>query len=269
VIAELVQAKIWIDEGPACEFFYLHDFLDWNMSKAQWEAKKAAAKLGGKAKAAKVSPKKSQPNPAKTPANSLPHGIAHGTPDGVPKRCQSSAKVPADPLPDSDSEIDLPDQNNPPNPPAMKPKPTLPHGTHELKLHFVAEFLRLRNAKFDLPPKIWGRAQTAFGGLVETYTLDGAKGILTKALGSPWCNRVNPWEILADAAHYLGEKPSTQLGLLNGSKPEKWGPGGGNGPQPNASDPRDRYVARRFGETDDEFEQRKADVKAGKRGPND
>jgi hypothetical protein len=51
-VQELLDAGIW-EESPDDESIWLiHDFLDWNMSRAQWEAKTAAGSAGGRAKAA-------------------------------------------------------------------------------------------------------------------------------------------------------------------------------------------------------------------------
>lgn len=69
----LVAANIWEDHG---EHWFLHDFLDWNMSREQWQKKVASASAGGAAKAAKRSPSVVPPP--------LPHGRAPGTPDGLP-----------------------------------------------------------------------------------------------------------------------------------------------------------------------------------------
>jgi hypothetical protein len=242
-VASLVEAKIWEDKSGS---WLIHDFLDWNLSREDWEKKVKAAKAGGAAKAAKST---------KQQKSSVPHGKPNGrqAASHMPAGC-SAITLPL-PLPDSDSDSDsdLSDRKIPP----------APQGGHELKLHFVSEFQRLRGAEFKIPKNQWGRAMGALATLADTYTVTGAKDIVTKALASPWCNRVAPWEIVSDASRYLGEKPSAGF---NGSKPEKHGPGRGNGPQPNAAEERNRYVARRFGETDDEFERRKADVRAGKRG---
>lgn len=51
-IKSLLDAKIWHDKG---EHYELHDFLDWNLSKAQWQARVSAGAAGGRAKAAKRS----------------------------------------------------------------------------------------------------------------------------------------------------------------------------------------------------------------------
>jgi hypothetical protein len=102
-IAELTRetpklSPVWEDRGDEYE---LHDFLDWNMSRSEWEAKVAAASAGGRAKAAKGS------------AKPMPCG-SHMA-EQVPAICYSKS-LPS-PLPDSDSDSDL-ENKNPPNPPA-------------------------------------------------------------------------------------------------------------------------------------------------------
>jgi hypothetical protein len=51
IIDELARAKLWhVLDG--C--YQIHDFLDWNMSKADYEARARAGSAGGKAKASKT-----------------------------------------------------------------------------------------------------------------------------------------------------------------------------------------------------------------------
>lgn len=79
-------------------------------------------------------------------------------------------------------------------------------GVHELKLHYVAEFERTRNAKPNFG-KAWSRAMKAFGDMLLAHKLDGAKQIITTALGDQWVRRINPWELRDDANKYIGKQP--------------------------------------------------------------
>jgi hypothetical protein len=94
-IAELTRSTaklspVWEDRGDEYE---LHDFLDWNMSRSEWETKVAAASAGGRAKA------------AKRIANMLPHG-SHMA-EHTASSCCSKSLPPPLPDSDSDSEINL------------------------------------------------------------------------------------------------------------------------------------------------------------------
>lgn len=97
-ISELVSSEIWKSAGENA--WLVHDFLSYNMSKAQWEEKVAAAKAGGNAKAAKGK-KDATPSP-------VPHGTPDGKADGMPEPCQNSAESLPQPLPDSDPIINTP-----------------------------------------------------------------------------------------------------------------------------------------------------------------
>jgi len=126
-------------------------------------------------------------------------------------------------------------------------------GAHELKLHYVAEFEATRGATPEFG-KQWSRAMKDFGELVTTHGLDLAKTICSNALRDEYTRRINPWELIADANKHIGSRPGpartrqqVQMGATAGwtadeslpwAKPEKWGPGCGNGPQPNDPDNR-------------------------------
>jgi hypothetical protein len=100
-VGSLVRAGIWEERG---EHWYLHDFLDWNMSREQWLKRLAAASAGGNAKAAR-SASKSAPHSTPPPLANVCH-VA----DQV--ECQTAAKTLPGGLPcalpdsESDSESD-------------------------------------------------------------------------------------------------------------------------------------------------------------------
>lgn len=110
-VRELVNAGIWEEGESNSELFHLHDFLQWNMSKSQWEAKKAAGRAGGEAKAANYAPAKHKQSPQQkastglAPARELPRHQLEQVPQHLPSTCSS---VPlADSDSDSDSEIEI------------------------------------------------------------------------------------------------------------------------------------------------------------------
>ena len=212
-IQELLAARIWEDGG---DLYFVHDFLDWNMSREQWMVKVSSAKAGGAAKAAKAL------------ASHLPHGKPHGREVASHMACQKPARCSAitlpSPLPDSDSDSEerRDPEEIPPNPPRGKSKAKPVSETTEgnqLKIHYASEFERLRGAKFDLPGKQWGRATNAFVSLAETYGLERSKEICTRALGDTYCHRVAPWDIANNAANHLGSKPNAQLKLVRPPQP--------------------------------------------------
>lgn len=81
------------------------------------------------------------------------------------------------------------------------PKDPVP-GAHDLKLHYVAEFKRTRDAEPNFG-KGWGRAVKAFGELVATHGLERSKGIVTQALSDQYTRRINPWELVDDANKHI------------------------------------------------------------------
>jgi hypothetical protein len=105
-VGSLVRAGIWEERG---EHWYLHDFLDWNMSREQWLKRVAAASAGGNAKASR-SASKSAPHSTPPPLANVCH-VA----DQV--ECQTAAKTLPGGLPcalpesesesESDSDPDL------------------------------------------------------------------------------------------------------------------------------------------------------------------
>jgi hypothetical protein len=74
-IKSLLDAKVWHDKG---DHYELHDFLDWNLSKAQWEARVSAGSAGGKAKAAKRSTEDSVPS-SRPPPDDASKRLAHAS----------------------------------------------------------------------------------------------------------------------------------------------------------------------------------------------
>ena len=101
------------------------------------------------------------------------------------------------------------------------------HETHDLKLHYVAEFERTRKAKAEFGRQ-WSRAMRSFRELHEVHGLELAKSIITAALSDSFARRVTPWELVEDACKWVGERPKSG---------PKFTP-----PQPN--DEKNRYVPR-------------------------
>jgi hypothetical protein len=88
-IESLVSAGIWEDHGDSYE---IHDYLDWNLSKAQWLSKVAAGAAGGRAKAANSN------------SNQLAPARATDLADARQKPEQTASTTPSAPLADSDTE---------------------------------------------------------------------------------------------------------------------------------------------------------------------
>lgn len=47
----------------------------------------------------------------------------------------------------------------------------------------------------------------AFGELVTTHGLDGAKTIVSRALADEYARRIEPWALVDDAVRWLGKRP--------------------------------------------------------------
>lgn len=99
--------------------------------------------------------------------------------------------------------------NGKPKPSARKAKPTTPThpGTDALKLHYVAELKRTRQA--DAVFQTWSRAMRAFSDLIELVGKEKAEAVITTALADPYTKRIQPWELLADANKHMGTPPRT------------------------------------------------------------
>jgi len=80
-------------------------------------------------------------------------------------------------------------------------------GAHELKVHYVAEFKRTRNAEPQFG-KRWSRAMKSFGELVTNHGLEDAKRRVTRALSDEWVRRINPWELAEDGNKFVGPQPT-------------------------------------------------------------
>lgn len=102
----------------------------------------------------------------------------------------------------------------PSNPKVKTPKPSKapkaqqtqpqPPGTHELKLHFVAEFERVKGETPQFG-KQWSRAMKAFGELVTTHGLERAKLIVGRGIADNF-RKPLPWRIAQDSVMYQGEQ---------------------------------------------------------------
>jgi hypothetical protein len=115
------------------------------------------------------------------------------------------------------------------------PKPPSAHT--QLVTHYTAEFERARQAK----PCFGGREAKAVQSLLVAAQgdLERAKGFVTNAYTDPfWHSKATILDIAKDPSKFASRE------TLRPGQPgyEKWGPGGGNGPQPN--DPDHPYVPR-------------------------
>lgn len=101
-------------------------------------------------------------------------------------------------------------------------KPPPVEGSHDLKLHYVAEYERRRGVKPEFG-KQWSLAMKALGELVTAHGLDAAKGIVTRAFADDWVatNRCQPWEIARDANKWRGRQPNAngKVGVQQGLAP--------------------------------------------------
>jgi hypothetical protein len=101
-------------------------------------------------------------------------------------------------------------------------------GSHELKLHYVAEYERTRRTKPEFG-KRWSRAVKAFGEMVKDHGLDGAKAIVTRALSDQFVKRISPWQLAEDANNHKGAaakgRPGVpvQRGMASGLDASKMG----------------------------------------------
>lgn len=226
-VAELVNARIWDRIEGDDSAFNVHDFLDWNMSRAQWKAKKDAGSAGGKAKAAA---KAKQPLKQKTSKRLAPAS------DVLEQKPSTSSSVP---LADSDSDSDSDSEDR--SEKRSGDLPRLPDGKptgksdHQLLIdHYHDKFLVVRGAK----PVVGGREAKAAKTLLDSVGRDLSRAIATidNAYADQWWrDKVTILDIAGNPSRFI-------TASLPAAKPERWGPGGGNGPQPN--DPNNRYKAK-------------------------
>jgi hypothetical protein len=123
--------------------------------------------------------------------------------------------------------------------------------------HYFATFESRRRSK----PCFGGREGKAANQLLDSVAGDlaRAKAILTNAYADPfWGDKATILDIARDPSKFV------TAGLPVKSNGYHRSP-----PQPNEPDMRDRYVPRQLGETDEQLEARRAEVKAGIRGPFD
>ncbi len=96
-IKKLVQAGLWI---PTVDGYEINDFLKYNMSRARYEALRAAGKLGGE--------RSGDARRSKTEAPAEAHASAHGR----PKTKQTASKTEAPPEHDHDHDHDHEERSN-------------------------------------------------------------------------------------------------------------------------------------------------------------
>jgi hypothetical protein len=105
-IDELLENGIWVSKSSEYE---IHDFLDWNMSREQWEAKKENGSRGGKAKSLNNNGLDTDEDLAGAVAPATAGATAGATAkqdislEQKPSKC--SSEIVATPLADSDSEF--------------------------------------------------------------------------------------------------------------------------------------------------------------------
>lgn len=222
-VKELIDARIWDRiEGDDAALF-VHDFLDWNMSRAQWQAKKDAGSAGGKAKAA--AKQKQQPK-QKTSKRLAPAS------DSLEQNTSTSSSVP---LADSDlrSPISDPEERNQKEdlPRSPNGEPTATTGYPELVKSYFDAFEARRLSK----PLFGSREGKAVKALLSASGGDVARArcIIESAYRDQfWGDKVTILEIAKD--------PSKFIGNGNGTANHKtYTP-----PQPN--DERNRYVPPRI-----------------------
>jgi hypothetical protein len=129
----------------------------------------------------------------------------------------------------------LPSSEDLPGPPIGE-QPASGYNHQSLIAHYHDAFIASRGSK----PVIGGREAKAIKELLAAVNgeLIRAKSIITNAFTDQWWgSRVTILDIVKNPSRFM-------TAPLASNKPEKWGPGGGNGPQPN--DPNDRYKPRIF-----------------------
>jgi hypothetical protein len=210
-VQELVDAKIWDVLESDIESFYIHDFLDWNMSRAQWQAKKAAGSAGGKAKAAakQKQPPKQKPSKRLAPAS-----------DSLEQNSSTSSSAP---LADSDSDSDLRSREDPeekkedlPRSPNGEPTAGLDH--KNLIAHYAETFTALRGEK----PAFGGREAKAAKALLDSVgrDLERAKSIVTNAYqDSFWGPKITILDIAKDPSKFIGSNGKMQKPLFSPPQP--------------------------------------------------
>jgi len=115
------------------------------------------------------------------------------------------------------------------DPAPRKHSPEPSSDSHELKLHYVAEFKRHRGGEEPDFGKGWSRAMKAFGELAGTHGKTKAKVIVSNAMADAFTRRINPWELVDDANKHLGRPPqpgprqAVQRGVVDESEAQRWG----------------------------------------------
>ncbi|MES1178957.1 MAG: hypothetical protein ABUL62_31870 [Myxococcales bacterium] len=83
-------------------------------------------------------------------------------------------------------------------------------GAHQLKVHYLLEFKRLRGVEPVFTKSEWSRAMKALGELaaLKGIGIAGGKEVITRALApDPYRTRIQPWEIRQDANKWRGAQP--------------------------------------------------------------
>jgi len=83
-------------------------------------------------------------------------------------------------------------------------------GAHQLKVHYLLEFKRLRGVEPVFTKREWSRAMKAFGELaaLKGIGVEGGKDVITRALTpDPYRTRIQPWEIQQDVNKWRGSQP--------------------------------------------------------------
>lgn len=210
-VNELVDARIWDRIEGDDSAFYVHDFLDWNMSRSQWQAKKAAGSAGGKAKAAakQKQPPKQKPSKRLAPAS-----------DALE---QTSSTCPSVPLADSDLRSPISDPEE-----KREEKEDLPRsadaeapansGHQELIAHYSDTFTTARGGK----PTFGGREARAAKILLDSVgrDIERAKAIVSNAYRDEfWGPKVTIIDIAKDPSKFIGSPGRVQKTLFKPPQP--------------------------------------------------
>jgi hypothetical protein len=182
--------------------YQIHDFLEFNPSRATVLAERDAKRAGGLRGAA-----------------SRWHGISHGT-THTPCHASANAPVPV-PIP---SRPDLKRESSAPRKRsrAKSSELNVSPETNALRDHYVEAYVSAHNGAKPAF-KSWSRAVGALKDLRDLAgDIETAKRIITNAMADPWTakNRCQPWEILSDSnKHRTAPTTAARNSRLAGGQP--------------------------------------------------
>lgn len=204
-VAELIEAKLWhMLDGR----YQIHDFLDWNMSKLDYEKRSHSGAAGGKAKAENASKRLAGAKQVLKRKASESLAVSVSVSESEEKR---STRAPRKPKNGARFHEEQPTLGLDMGTGGDLPIEGL-HPTKQVQAHYEAEFLRTRGERAEFGKK-WSRATGAFKELQETHGVNKAKIIVENALSAQYCMRFMPWELVDDAMKWVVENGKHPLAI--------------------------------------------------------